>query len=214
MRALGRAATPARGAAARAGLWRPGRTWFPPDARRGAARARRLPRARPQPGAGRPGPALLRGARARRGRDAPARRLRRPARHGARQHGALRGGGEQEDPARAGLRLDLRRLPRASTSTGRVVGFQSSRRRAARRRADEVCRPPLRATSSRRSARGELGRGPGAGALVAAESGAARAGGGDLELRLPERAHPRLAGRAHARSPGRDGRRDHHAATT
>ncbi len=111
-----------------------------PRAGRGAGR---LPGARPQPGAGRPAPALPDAAHAHRGRDAPGRGLRRPARDGARQRLALRGGGEPEDAARAGLRLDLRRLPGARPRSPRG-GAQPAGRHPARHQSARGDRAPAR----------------------------------------------------------------------
>ena len=67
-----------------------------------------------------------------RGRDAPGRGLRRPARDGARQRVPLRGGGEPEDPPRAGVRLDVGRLPGARPRSPRG-GAQPAGRHPARR---------------------------------------------------------------------------------
>ncbi len=192
-----RAVAAAGGAASRAR--RDGSPRAPPrrSPRARAPGPRRLPRARAEPRARRSRPRLRGAALALRGGDAAARRLCRPARHGPRQRRAVRGGGEQEDAARAGLRLDHRRLSRGRP-LGPYRGLQPPGRRPPRHLPRRSHRAALSSSRGGAGPRRRLGDAGGAGAGESDRGWAARGRPRRSRGTDAGAAHPRLARGAHA----------------
>ena len=180
-----------------------------PRAGRGAGR---LPGARPQPGAGRPAPALPGAAHAHRGRDAPGRGLRRPARDGARQR---RRSSRRRRTRRRGSSRSSPRPPTASWCSTSTAAWWRSTGRAATLlgiNPHEVIGRPLARLVETLAGSGGLG-----GARAGAPSSTAleqrgRRGGRRSRAAAPGAPHPPLADHPDAR-PARGGGGHHrHAA--
>src|SRR5262249_43051742 len=167
----------------------------------------RAPHPRAPPGAGRPRSSVRGTPIVLRGGDTPPRRLRRSARHGSGQHHPLRGGREQEDPARAGVRLHFRWIPRGGPerSRGRL---QPAGRRALGRAHRGGGGAALPAPRGDPASHRELGPAWGARASRNDRDRATGRGRGRPRAAVARGAYPRLAGRARPRGGGAAPRRD------